>query len=413
MLGLGQRRILLLLVGLALLGSSLPPASAHNPAATIYHPAPAEDELLVAGGEGTWALLSPEGETVDRGNLSNDGEVVGPPVSLGDQAAVLVRTFPDLVLHLQGFDAEGPTWNLELEAGEAEAFGFLQAGEDRFHAFTTEARHLAVTPEGEIDTDQQLPEAPAAEPAPAEEGGWWVPLSEELVRLDDGEIHEASGYNATVTDVTSAEGQVLVSLAHRSEGVAELLVLEPDGSLVFSRTLDGLRFGGSPAHLDEAILVATYDPDGARLVALDPGDGDDGWERELAGATAAAPAGLNGRVLVATNDALAAYEADGTQAWHQQARPYLDSPATVAELVVPSGADNRLRAFHADGEPAWTWTDGVETPSWSHHGDAQRADPADGDGGADEQLDAPAPASGVLLLLLAGLGLVRPSQRRR
>lgn len=398
---------LLLATILILVSLAGPPASAHNPAETIYHPVPVEDELLVVGGEGTWALLTPEGQTVERGNLSGDGEVIGPPVTLGDEAAVLVRSFPGLALHLKGFDAQGPTWSLELEPGEAEAFGFLAAGDGRFHAFTTEARHLTVTPQGDIAAEQQLPDAPATEPVPAARGGWWVPLADDLVRLEDGEVQRRSGYNATVTDVTTAEGHVLVSLAYRSERTAELLVLDAAGSLVFSRTLDGLRLGGSPAHLGEAIIVGTYDPDGARLVSLQAGDGEAAWERGLAGATAAAPAEANGTVLVATNDALTAYEPDGTQLWQREARPYLDSPFTVGELIVPSGSNNSLQALHGDGEIAWTWTDGVEMPSWSHHGGADVAGPEDGDEeeASDDVLETPSTGIGAALAAIAGLAL--------
>lgn len=405
-------RLPVLALTLLVLATSLPgTAGAHNPAATLYHPVPVGDELLAVGGEGTYAYLTPEGEPTRRGNVSGDGEILGAPATTGEHAAVLVRTFPDLSLEVQGFDDEGPSWRLSLEPAQAEAFGFLVGHAEGFTAFTTEARQVEITPEGEARANRSLPEAPTAQPAPAPEGGWWVPLPEELVRVREGEVVDRLHHGATVTDVTATSERVLLSLTHRSQSEAELRVLDPEGNLSFTRTLEGLRLGGSPAVLDDRIAVGTYDPDGARLVAFRAANGSTVWERELGGATAAAPAAIDEVIVVATNDALAAFAPDGTQRWQRPAQPYLASPAVVDGLLVPSSSDNELVAVHADGARAWTYSDGVTMPSWSHHGETDAAPDTD-DEPAPEPVDVPAPALASLLAALAG-ALLLGSRRRR
>lgn len=385
-------------------------AAAHNPADTIYHPAPVGEDLLVVGGEGTWAQLTPEGEVTDRGNLSSQGEVIGPPTAAGGSAAVLVRTYPDTELVLQGFDEQGPSWQVQVEPGEAEAIGYLASDGDRFAVVTDQARMVEVSPSGEVEAERELAAKPTATPAPDPSGGWWLAYPSELVHRQGGESTTLASYDAFPTDVTVEGERVYLSLAHRSERQGELRVYEGD-ELAFSRTIDGMRFGGSPAAAGERIVVGTYDPDGAQLVALDAHDGSRAWDRQIAGATAVAPASVNGTIVAASNDHILAYEPDGTQRWQQQAQPYLDSPVAVGDHVVPSSAGNQLVAYEPDGTKAWTFTDGVDMPSWSHHGDAPTSEPnasTDEDSSAP-QASTPGPALGVTALAaaLAALGGAR------
>jgi outer membrane protein assembly factor BamB len=407
-------RALLAALGLGLLAVSAgltPSVAAHNPADTVFHPTPVGDRLLVVGSEGTYAYLSSQGQVHAEGNLSGDGEVLGAPVSSGDSAAVLVRSFPDTSLRLQGFDAGGPTWNLELEPAEAEAFGHLVADGGAFTAFTTEDRLLRVTPEGEVDSQAQLPATPQVEPAPARYGGWWVALEDELVRWHEGQIHERVGFEGRPTDVTASGDHVFLSLAHGGERQAELQVLDPSGELAFSRVLDGLRLGGSPAVVDDRVVVGTYDPDGARLVAYEIPNSSEAWDRQLAGATAAAPAALDGAVVVAATDTIAAYEPNGSQRWSREASPYLASPATPGDRAVPPGSANEIVAYETDGAQAWTYTDDVDQPSWTHHDGANLSGPdtAEQREGLDDLVQTPGPTAGLLL----GLALVLAFATRR
>lgn len=397
---------------LLVLATSLPgTAGAHNPAATLYHPVPVGDELLAVGGEGTYAYLTPEGEATRRGNVSGDGEIIGAPASSGDHAAVLVRTFPDLRLEVQGFDEEGPVWRVSVEPAQAEAFGFLVGHAGGFTAFTTEARQVEITPEGQVQANLSLPEAPTAQPAPAQGGGWWVPLSEELVRVQEGEVVDRLHHGATVTDLTATSEHLLLSLTHRSQNEAELRVLDPSGEPVVNRTLNGLRLGGSPAVLDGRVIVGTYDPAGARVLALNLTDGSVAWEHTLPQQTAVAPAVVDDEVVVASNAKLTAFTPDGEQLWSRPAEPYLASPAVVEGLIVPSSSSNQLLALHPNGTTAWTYTDGVTMPSWSHH-EENDAGADTGDEPAAEPVDVPAPAAAPLLAALAAALLVGSRRRR-
>lgn len=404
-----ERAGLLASVTLALLvlATSLPgPAGAHNPADTLYHPVSAGDQLLVVGGEGTYAYLTPEGEPERRGNVSGEGEILGAPATAGGHAAVLVRTFPDLALEVQGFDEAGPSWRLTIEPSKAQAFGFLVGHAEGFTAFTTEGRQIEITPTGEVAANRSLPEAPTAEPAPAQRGGWWVPLAEELVRVQAGEIVDRVPHGATPTDVTRTDEHVLLSLAHRGQGEAELRVLDASGEAVFNRTLDGLRLGGSPALLDGRIVLGTYDPEGARVLALNLTDGSLVWEHTLPQETAAAPTTIEDQVVVASNAKLTAYDADGDRRWSRPAEPYLASPAVVDGLLVPSSSANQLLAVHANGTTAWTYTDGVAMPSWAHHEGTDENATDTEDETAPQPVDVPAAGIASLVACLAGGALV-------
>lgn len=386
------------------------PASAHNPADTLFHPVDLGDRWLVTGGEGTWALLEPNGTVLDRGNLSGEGEVLQAPATTGTTAGVIVRSFPDLVPHLQGFDASGPSWTVEV--GPPEGNGFVVAREDVFTVFTRDGRQLTITADGGVQQERELQVRPRVAPAPAPEGDWWLASGSELVRLSGGEVVDSAGYSGTPTDVHATEEHVLVSLSHRGEGRSTLMAFDASLDLDWSRSLEGLRLGGTPALQRDAIVVATYDPSGARIVSLAADDGSLLWETRQANATAAASSTLDDRVVAATTEGLVALGENGTEAWSVDADLYLESPWTRDGLLVPSGADNRLVAVRPNGTTAWTWTDGVETPGWaSHHA-------ADGPAGAAENASGPAsdprpvPLGSAVLAALAASGLASLLVRR-
>jgi hypothetical protein len=399
-LGLAAAGLAVLVLGF------VPLAGAHNPAETIHQPTPLGDELVVLGGEASWAYLTPEGETTGEGNLSTQGEVLGSPAAIEGQAAALVRTTPGTALQLWGFGPEGPTWDLEVEPAEAQASGYVLADEDGFAVFTSEARQLRVSAEGEIVAEIQLPGAPAAEPVPAPAGGWWMPLADELVRLEDGEVVQRWSFEGRPTDVTTDGERVIASLASLEASQAELVVLA-DGEPVFNRSVDALRIGASPAVVNGTLVAGTFSPDGARLLAFDVAADEQVWSRSLGEATAAAVTGHEGRLYAVASDALLAYTADGERLWWQDADPYLASPGVVGDLVVPSAADNELAAYALDGSPAWTYTDGVDMPPWTHHGGSGE-EPADGGGEQPSEDDGFGPAlwiaAGAAAVAVGALG---------
>lgn len=400
-----------LLALLALTGLG-PLAEAHNPAETLFSPTPVGESLLVVGGEGTYAYLEPDGTLLDRGNISGDGEVLGAPATTGEHAAVLVRSFPDLVPHLQGFDREGPTWNVSV--GEAETFGFVQARADGFTVFTTDGQQVTVSSAGEVIAETELPASPVAEPEPASAGGWWLPASEAVIRVEEGQARERLETQGRPTDVTLAGQRLLVSQTSREGGGAPLTVAHESGSTQWSRNLSGLRLGGSPAVLEDRIVVSTYDPDGARVLALEPETGRTLWEQRPADATAAAPAAFEGEIVVATTEGITSYTAEGEHRWTRGANPYLQSPAVVGDLTMPASSSNVLLALYNNGTQAWSWTDGVEMPSWSHHG--QNEENASENDSRQPQPEAapalPGAAIGALLALAAGWAGVSGRRQR-
>lgn len=390
---------------LLMLASGWAPAvTAHNPAATLFHPVPVGDAQLVVGGEGTYAYLDADGVAGEHGNLSGEGEVLHAPATTGEQAAVVVRAFPDLVPHVQAFDDEGPTWRVAV--GEAETFAYVLPDGDGFTAFSTEGRQVALSSEGDVQAEHELPVSPEARPALAEDG-WWVPTNTGIARVADGEVVDERDYAGTPTDVTVEGEHVLVSLAHRERDRSTLMVYEPDLDLAFSRGLSSYRLGGQPAVVSDAIVVGTYHPDGARVVALAGNNGSIAWERSLPNATAAAPASIGDRIVTATTEGVVGFAADGTRLWTHASQPYIASPASVGDLAVASSADNELVALHPNGSVAWTWSDGVELPSWSHHGAADASN-----GSADADAAQETPGLGALVLLVFGLAAL-PARPRR
>lgn len=381
---------------LVLASGLVPLAGAHNPAQTLFHPVPVGDELLVVGGEGTYAYLDDTGTAVERGNLSGQGEVLAAPVSAGGQAATVVRSFPELVPHVQAFDEEGPTWRVQV--GEAESFAFVLPADDGFTVFTTEGRQLAVSNDGVIEAEHEAP-VPATRPAPASEGGWWVPRPGELAHVVEGEVVDQRDYSGSPTDVTVEGERVLVSLEERdtSPQRATLMVYDASLELEVSRGLEALRLGGQPAVLEDRIVVATYDPSGARILAVNASDASIDWEHRLPEATAAAPALLGDQIVAATTEGLEAFAPDGTPLWEDPSQPYLDSPVLVGDRIVASAADNVLRALHTNGTEAWSWSDGVVMPAWSHHGESE-ASPEE-----DEASEEPSPTAAGSLAALVGL----------
>lgn len=350
---------------LVLVASGLAPsAGAHNPADAIYHPVGVEDRWLVTGGEGTWAFLDPDGTPILRGNLSGEGEILQAPVAAGDQAATLVRQYPSLEPEVQAFDRTGPTWNVTV--GEPEQAGYVVSDGDGFTVFLRDGSFLEVSADGAITEDTQLDVEPRAEPVPAGEG-WWVAGPDGLALVQDGQVVEEASFAGRPTDLTTSADHVLVSLSHSQRSQATLMAFTPGLELDFSRATSGLRLGGSPATTGQAYVVGTYDPDGARALALDATNGTLLWERSLGNATAAAPASVDGKLVFATTEGLEALSPAGERLWNVSAQPYLESPVTTGELITPTGRANRLVAVHPNGSLAWTWTDGVDLPSWTAH----------------------------------------------
>lgn len=395
-------------VAVLVLASSLVPlAGAHNPGATLYHPVQVEDRRLVVGGEGTYAYLDGEGQVLDRGNISLQGEVLAAPATAGGQAAVVVRSIPDLVPHVQVFVAEGPAWRAQI--GEPEAFGYVVSDGEGFTAFSTEGHQTSFGPGGEVRAEHDLPRAPEARPAPADEG-WWVPMADGLARVVEGEIVDRRDYTGMPTDVTVDGERVLVSLSHPDRGRSTLMVYDASLELIWSRGLQGLRLGGQPAVVEDRIVVGTYGQS-ARLVALDAADGSIAWQRPVANATAVAPAAVGGDLVAATNDGLQAYAPDGTPRWQHAASPYLESPSRVGEAISVSSSENRVDVLHPNGTLAWSFSDGIELPAWSHHGEEAGAS-SDGDAGDPQPVEVPGPSAALValasLLALAGRCLRRP-----
>lgn len=357
-----------------------PAATAHNPADTIFAPVQVGSSWLAVGGEGTYAYLDTEGSLLERGNLSGEGEVLRRPAQGSGTAAALVRSFPDLVPQVHAFDDEGPAWRTAV--GEAEGNGYLLPRADGYTYFSRDGRQVDLDADGEIVRERGLDVNPRARPAPARQGGWWLASGSALVHLSEGEILDEAGFSGSPTDVTATADGVLVSLTHRDSDKATLMSFTPSLELNWSRSVEALRLGGHPAVLDDRIVVGTYDPSGARLIALEPSGTSIAWDRRLPNATAAAPSAVQGTVVAATTEGLVGLDADGNRLWDHPTQPYLDSPSRLNDLVVASGSANRLVALHANGTLAWTWTDGVETPSWStHHDDGgSKSEPTSSDG---------------------------------
>ncbi|PSG96158.1 hypothetical protein BRD56_12320 [Thermoplasmatales archaeon SW_10_69_26] len=261
-----------------------------------------------------------------------------------------------------------------------------------------------MTSAGDLVSEHELPAEPQARPAPAEEG-YWLPTDDGIVRALEGEVVDERSYAGTPTDVTSTDEWVLVSLSHRERDGGTLMAYEPDLDRVFSRGLDGLQLGGQPAVLDDRIVVATYDPDGARVIALDDQNGSIAWETSLGEATAAAPALAGDRIVAATTEGTVALTTGGQRTWNASDDPYIASPGVLGDLVLPSSANDELVALHTDGTVAWTWSDGVDSPPYTHHGGTDAAS-EDGDETDDPDPQA-TPTLGLLGLTVVGWTALR------
>lgn len=373
------RRTAVLVAPLLAASALAPVAAAHNPANTVLPPAEVGDHWLAVGGEGTYGYLASDGSVAAEGNLSGDVEVFQAPVTTGPHAAVMARTIPNLVPQVRGFDAEGPTWTVEIDEGQG--VGSVVPRGDVFEVFVEDGKRLSVTAEGEVTDEGRIPVEPQALPVPAPDGDWWVAGAEEIVRLSEGQVVERAPYSGQPTDLTATDDHLLVSLRAEDEQRVTLMAFDRSLELDWSRSMDGLRIGGHPAVLDDLVVVGTFNPDAARLFALDPADGSLAWERGLGNLSATAPAAFGNRIAAATVDGIHAFSADGTPLWNHSMTPGVASPGTLDGLIVPQGANNVLVALEPDGTVAWTWSDGSRSTDWpTDHAAAGVEETASGDG---------------------------------
>jgi hypothetical protein len=381
-----------------------PLSTAHNPADTLNAPVEYGDDLLVVGDEGTLSVLDTDGQPLERGNLSGLGEVRDGPAVVDGTASLVRQVYPDQRPQAVGVDGTEQTWTIPL--GERGDRAWITAREDRFVAFTQTSHLLEISPSGEILANHSLPSQPVAEPAPAPDGDWWIPTRDAIERVGpSGELAETSRYTGVATDVTAADEHVLVSLTHRGDRRGTLMAFEHDLDLDWSRGLSGLRLGGSPATLDDAYAVGTYDPNGARLVWLAAENGSIQREHGSVNATAAAPAAVSGGLAVATTERLAGLTAEGNRTWTVDVAPLLASPEEVAGYVTVAGGENRVPAVHPNGTLAWTYSDGVTSPPWDdHHGGAGSSESSATTGGDESQDGVPLPRP-VAIAALAGAAI--------
>lgn len=376
------------------------PAAAHNPADTVYQPTPFQGDLLVLGEEGTAARLTTDGTERWTANLS--AQVVQPAVVAGDTAATVVRTVPEGAPQVQAFDGDGPAWNASL--GGPGELGYVVPDDDGFLAVSSGGTMLELSADGDVRANTTLPIGARTAPVPAPSGGWVVADQRGRIAVvdSDGTARADTRLGGTPTDL-ARNGELVLAAFRRTEA-ATVKALDADLTTRWVVDRDALRIGGDLAVTDDAIYLGTYRPQGATVLALAP-DGTELWSRQLEDETAAAVSVDGDDLYVTVNSGVRALSTNGSERWSAELSPRLVGPSVVGDLVVPSGADNRLVALHAsNGTVAWTWSDGVTTVPWT---DEQLASGGAGAGGADPGQDgqrAPlGPLVGALALLLGSV----------
>lgn len=397
-----RRRSLLALaalVSILLVGAA--PAAAHNPADTVYEPTRLDDGLLVLGEEGTAALLEMDG--TPRWEEDVSAHVIQAPVASNGHAATVARTIPNATPFVQAFDADGPAWRVPLD--ETESFGAVVATSGGFLAVSTNGALVNLTADGEVLERAQLEIRPQAAPVPAPGGGWVIAGEEGkiAIRTPEGELAHETRLGGPARDLARMDDLILAAFERAGHPTVKALDAELETQWIAER--DGLRIGGQLAVAEDRIYLGTYRSNGARAVALAP-NGTELWDHAFPRKTAAAVTTDGTRPYVTVNQGLLALEPDGPVGWRiGQIQPRLVGPAIVGDLVLPSGADNKLAALNAsDGTLAWSYSDGVDQVPWS---DESLGGGGQGDGAGGN--DAPAPVVGGLVAL-AGAAL---ASRRR
>lgn len=399
---------------LATLLAAAPASLAHNPAATVYEPAPFHGGLLVLGEEGTAARLALNGSERWQANVS--GQLIQAPVVAGGTAATVRRTIPNGTPYVQAFDGDGPSWSVQLAEGEG-GFGFVVPAEDGFVAVSTEGRWLNLSTDGEVRQRRQVDPGPATAPVPAPGGGWVLAGGQGRIGLlrPDGSLEHSTRLGGSPTDLARA-GELVLASFERDDGTPTVKALGPELGTRWVQTFQGLRVGGELAVTEDRVYLGTYNPDGARTVALHRSNGTEIWDHLFVKSTAAAVTVGDRGPYVTVNEGVIALEPSGPVRWETRLSPRLVGPSIVGDLVLPSGAENKLVALNAtDGSKAWTWTDGVSSVPWTDEqlarGEEAGADGASQDGGTNESPVGAAPA--LLAGLLAGAALARRSDQPR
>lgn len=355
---------LALLLAVPLLIALAPSAGAHNPALTTYEPVQLGDGVLVLGEEGTATLVGPEGDARWQANLSV--HVTHAPVASGDAAATVARTVPGGVPMVQAFGADGPTWNVTL--GEAGAFGVVAPMEDGFLAISTQGHLVALSTDGEIRHEAGLPFGVRVDPVPAPGEGWLVASpGRTLARITaTGDVLDETRLGGTPTDLAATDEQALVAIRGQPRGTPAVQALAWNLTTRWIHDEQGLRIGGDVQATGDRVVYGTYDPSGARVVALDAATGQPLWNTTVGEDTAVAVTAHEGSLYAAGNSKLIALTSEGEPRWQVNATPRIASPAVLGAHVYPSGAENTMVAVDTlSGETAWTFTDGVSQVPWS------------------------------------------------
>ncbi len=400
----GCLRLAAALVALVALVALTGPASAHNPALTVYEPAALDGGLLALGEEGAAVLLSTAGEERWRFNLS--AHIVQAPESDGELAVTVARNLSDLQPTIQAIDATGPTWHVEL--GPPGTYGYALIDGDTIAAFTGDARLMEIDRTGELQRTIQLPSTPAVQPAPAPSGGWFIADEQgTILHIDEeGQEQARTGLGGRPFAITAHQDRVYTTARMDSRATTLLKALDQDLETQWSQPVQGLRIGGEPVLLEDRLVFATYAPSGARLLAMTL-DGHDLWEVNLGPDTAGAASPGEDMVVVATNTAIHAYSPNGTELWRTPAQPRLASVTVHAGLVLPSGAEDTLLALDAaNGTEHWTWREGTTAVPWT---DEDLAAPETGTNGAADEAPTPWPLgwSAAAILTVAVLARSR------
>lgn len=379
-------------------------ALAHNPAMTTHTPAPLEDGLLVAGGEGTVAFVDMEGQAAWQQNTT----WLAPqaPVVASEIAAFPARSEDASEAALLGFDAQGPTWEVPLEGG----YPWVAASQDAFFVVTTQGNVAVVDEAGELLVEDVLPFGARVAPAFVPGGGFVLAAPDGTVAIvdEEGSVVEEASVEGRPSSVVAQE-DVIVVASFVPGGDARVSVFDAGLEETWSLSVDALRVGGSVAITDEGGLVfGTFDPDGAKVLAF-TSNGEKAWSLVLEEQTAAAVAVRGEAVFASVNDGVVALDAaSGERLWEIEEDPRVVSPSVVGGLVFPSGSANNVTALDAaSGDVVWRWSDGVEEVPWYGHG-------AGGSGGPEEEegeQEVPFPVGGLLVGFLVASGLARRARR--
>lgn len=401
---------LALLLAVPILVALAPSAGAHNPAMTTYEPVQLGDGVLVLGEEGTAALVGPGGEARWQANLSM--HVTRAPVVSGDAAATIARTVPGGVPTVQAFDADGPTWNATL--GEAGAFGVVAPMDDGFLAISTQGHLVALSTDGEIRHEAGLSFGVRVDPVPAPGEGWLVASPDRtLARITaTGEVLDETRLGGTPTDLAATDEQALVAIRGPPRGTPAVQALAWNLTTRWIHDEQGLRIGGDVQATSDRVVYGTYDPSGARIVALDAATGQPAWDRTIGEDTAVAVTAHEGSLFAASNSKLISLTSEGEPRWEIDATPRIASPAVLGAYVYPSGAEDTMVAVDTlSGETAWTFTDGVSQVPWSDEDLGPNA--PGGSTGTDDDAAGTQDASSLApALALAAIGIAGLLRRR-